>query len=248
MFNIFRKKKSKSPIQTILLHAFWIYNNYGIPVNEAVLASSSSRGNSKKKLFISDLYDNPELNELLIVVTGTYFKEFLESKNPITYNSISYEDLKQMGIPMQVREIEIYNSDKYNFLNFAPNTAQFLQLDFDLNNYPNEKLMKIKNKIESYNKHFDNSFIPKLIIPFPALQYEGLKLDEVKSQATEIGLSYENHLKNIKDEVEEILKLDFIPYSRIYGSDVMSAARWQKGFVHLTIYNEIHFTPHGDYY
>jgi hypothetical protein len=265
IFNLFKSKNSISETKDsknleydkIKKLSYWIFNNYGIPVSKGVNAFDIKNERnviiSPRLPFKTDRALEKRLFSVRTIqqVINSYLLEY--SGQTIDFQPESfYADYVQKEESMfKLIEKEIYTGVEYNYLESNYNTHLFLTFDFDKldseNNSIKISIQRAKDKTTEYIETFGDTNKPKLICPSSGLKFEEYKDDGIKEEAKFNKISFEEQLRLVKDEVEQ-LNNRFIPQTLIYCSPLMDMVRWQVGFNYIDTNNNIIFEPSGTFY
>lgn len=257
LFDIFKKSAIKPEVNSsdgetyrkIKTLSYWIFNNYGIPVSEAV----NKVGENKSIKLVQKLPFNVEDSVMLKIIDDFLF-EYLGIEISFRDTDLLNKYVKTNDSVFTLSKKEIYTEPEYNFLEMNYNSHLFLDFNFNTievnsNNTSHRKALQMaKDKIKQYKDTFGDVNKPKLICPSPGLSFEEYKIEEIKQEAIDNQITFEENFESIKVEVESIIKNKFIPFNLIYCNPLMETVRWRKGFNHLNLDNEVMYEPSDFFY
>lgn len=227
--------------------SYWIFNNYGIPVIKVVNIS----GNDSNIKLANSLPFKEVESKMLLKIIDEYLCEYSGQKISIEEPIFASTYSENFDTIFKLEEKNIYTEDEYNFLKdkFAYNSQLFLFFDFEklnsnsISSEIKDILSKAKEKTKDYQNDFKDLNKPKLINRCPGLSFAEYKLKEIKEEALEKNISFEENYEIVKSEVQEILKNKFIPLTQIYCNPLMDTVRWRMGFNYLNSSNEVIYVP-----
>lgn len=240
--------------------SYWIFNNYGIPAgNKNPFSMQLSRGfvlydNIKNRDIIMDKVKNGTLNRAFDQIKSEYIGEYTDGYVSYDDNTFSPESLSKPQSIFELIEKELYTDYKYtsDFLDSETNRTFHKFITFKtteegfLNQDALDILKKAKIKKVDYISKQNDRDQAKIIIPLSGLAYDSLKDDAISSEAQRLGISKQEILNQIKENLTTLTSNGFITIGAVYGTDLMDLALFRRVWYFLSWDNEPIIVEMGD--